>query len=271
MGISKLEAIFSKNHTKKSAVAFSALMGYQFERRVIMLERVSRSELSAQESVLKELESAARELEADYTALMTKTKRYADKNDVLENDLVVVRSQFEHESKENEMLLLKLNELKLNEMAQIEETAKLSRELKRMSDVEDKNKYLSEQLEDQRDQLDLMKRKVEEYIKISTSVQFYKNKISLQNEQIVSLQEKLRESASDIFHANTSPPSDVLYTTSPANTRSADLTYTSSSLRGLQQAVDRSNMLRSRRTSDVSQISNGDSTRRRRDLIASRR
>lgn len=271
MGFSKLEAIFSKNQTKKSAVAFSALMAYRFERTVIMLERVSRSELSAQESVLKELESAARELEADYTALMTKTKRYADKNDVLENDLVVVRSQLEHESKENEMLLLKLNELKINEMTQIEETGKLNRELKRMRDVEEENKHLSEGLEEQRDQLDLMKRKVEEYMKISTSVQFYKNKISLQNEQIVSLQEKLRESTSDIFHANTSPPSDVLYMTSPVNTRSADLTYASSSLRGLQQAVDRSNMLRSRRTSDVSQISNGESTRRRRDLIASRR
>ena len=202
------------------------------------------------------METAAHELQADYTSLASRSKKITERNEFLENEIVVSSSKLEHERKENEMLLLKLNDLK---NLDIERRIELDRISCEKRDLIEKTKLIDSfkaTIDNQADEIDMLKSKLNEYVKVSTSIQFYKNKVSLQSEQIASLQSKLRESAHE----------EILMS-SPIHSRSEDITYASSSLRGLQQAVDRSNLLRSTRrsTMEMSQIS-GDSSRRRREI-----
>ena len=259
--LTQLTVLFDKMRTKNLCAVFVQLQRVQHERTVYMMERVSRSELSQQESVMKDLEAAAQELEADYTALASKAKKISDCNEELSNELVVTRSRYEHESRENELLLLKLNEMKCTESERRDQVERLLGENRELTRTQVENEKLRSIIDEQRNDIEKLTLKLNDYMKLSTSVQFYKNKISLQSEQIVSLQEKLRE-PSEVTE-------DVLFS-SPINTKSQDLTYASSSLRGLQQAVDRSNSLRATRRSDASHISAGESTTRRRELLARR-
>jgi hypothetical protein len=188
-------------------------------------------------------------------------------NEEMQRDIEGKNARIENEAREVEVLLLKLKETKEIESAHKFEIENLQSEniqlIKKCSEFD----RLQESCRDQEIQIAALTSKLNEFAKLSASIQFYKNKISLQNEQIVSLQGKLRESIS-------SPVEEVLFS-SPINTRSQDLTYASSSLRGLQQAVDRSSTLRATRhrelgaTSDLSFIS-GDSSRRRRDYYIRR-
>ena len=256
-GFAKISLVISNQRIRLLAFSILQLERCNHQQSIFLLERVSRDDLSQHEAVMHDMEQAALELQADYTALASRFKKLNDRNEVIENELVVNASKLEHEVKENEMLLLKVNDLKNVES---ERRIELDRILMEKRDLMDKSKnmdLLKSTIENQTEEIDMLKSKLNEYVKLSTSIQFYKNKVSLQSEQIASLQSKLREPAH---------PEDVLFS-SPIHSRSEDITYASSSLRGLQQAVDRSNLLRSTRRSnlDMSQIS-GDSSRRRRDL-----
>ena len=207
------------------------------------------------DQAMRDLEAAARDLESDYTRLHERSKKVESENESLQNALVVKESQLQHEAGEVEVLLIKLREAKESEY----ESRSLCEKMRMENGVLAAKAHEADRLEkigrDQESQIETMRLKLDEFAKLSASIQFYKNKVSLQNEQIASLQGKLRESTEDVLYS------------SPIHARSQDLTYASSSLRGLQQAVDRSTALRSAaRRSDLSMISN-DSTRRRQTLI----
>ena len=255
-GFTKISLIVEARNVKLLALSLIKFNSCRHERTVALLERVSRSELNQHEAVMREMERAAHELEADYTTLASRSKKISDRNETLENQIVVSSSKLEHEVKENEVLLLKLNDLKNTDMQRRIEIDQLVAEKRDFIDKARYTESLKVTIESQKEEIELLKSKLNEYVKLSTSIQFYKNKVSLQSEQIASLQSKLRESS-------TTTQEDVLFS-SPIHSKSEDVTYASSSLRGLQQAVDRSNLLRSTRRSnmDLSQIS-GDSTRRR--------
>jgi chromosome segregation ATPase len=221
-----------------------------------------------QEVAMRDIESAARELEADYTVVLGRVKTLEARNEELEKDLVDKSSRLENEVREVEVLLLQLKESKERQERLNRECEYMQSEISQLSKKCSDFDRLQEVCRDQEIQIEALTTKLNEFAKLSASIQLYKNRISLQNEQIVSLQGKLRESISY-------PPEEVLYS-SPINTRSQDLTYASSSLRGLQQAVDRSTSLRATRnrdmgaTADISLIS-GESSRRRRDYYVPRR
>jgi hypothetical protein len=255
-GFSKIARVVEIRTIHLLVSAFQHLHRCKHERTIYLLERISRAELSQHETVMREMETAAHELQADYTSLASRSKKITERNEFLENEIVVSSSKLEHERKENEMLLLKLNDLK---NLDIERRIELDRISCEKRDLIEKTKLIDSfkaTIDNQADEIDMLKSKLNEYVKVSTSIQFYKNKVSLQSEQIASLQSKLRESAHE----------EILMS-SPIHSRSEDITYASSSLRGLQQAVDRSNLLRSTRrsTMEMSQIS-GDSSRRRREI-----
>ena len=258
-GLVRLTAMTDKWEMRNVMWAVVKLKSNQFERTVVMLERVARTEMIEQENAMRDMEAAAKELESDFTAVLARTRVLENLNEELSNEMVISASRFENEARENELLLLKLNEFKSADSDQKRHIDRLREENERLHARQTEFDSVQELVSDQRDQIAALQSKLNEFAKLSASLQFYKNKISLQGEQIVSLQDKLRHSAAS--------PEDVLFS-SPINARSEDLTYASSSLRGLQQAVDRSSSLRiHRRTSaaDRSVIS-GDSTRRRREF-----
>ena len=249
-GVAKLRSVTDRHNVRALASAMHCLNVKAFQRTVSILERISRSEQAQQEAAMRDMEAAARELEADYSSVHSRSRTLELRNEELENEVVVKSSQLERESREVEMLLIKLKEAKEVELEHKNQMDRLKEENILLGHKALDMNRLQEIIRDQ-------EIKLNEFGKISASIPFFKTKISLQNEQIMSLQGKLRESVA-------SPSEDVLYS-SPINTRSQDMTYASSSLRGLQQAVDRSSALRAarlQRTSDISLIS-GDSTNRR--------
>jgi len=157
------------------------------EEERLSLTQTHTAELEEHSRVAKELADAATEIEADYEKLEQNHRALIDRNKRLEEELREALVELKRGSRENEMLILRLNESQ-------------SAELKLRDQVNDSRRILDEHeqyrrlADQQRIEIEKLLSRVGEHGKLTNSIAFYKNKCMLQSEQISALQLKLRES-----------------------------------------------------------------------------
>jgi len=195
-----------------------SLLRHANDAVVASIERVHRYDMLEHERITRDLAEAASSVEYDYRKLKCRESDLLMKHDVLEKRIVQVEAQLERETRENEMLLLKVNENMNSEM-------KLRQARASMEDIEQYRHVI----EQQRQEIDILRNRVGEHGKLSNSVAFYKNKCLLQSEQISALQMKLRESTTSPILSTRGGTNGVLFP-SPVHSMSQDLTYASSSV-----------------------------------------
>jgi hypothetical protein len=253
----RLVDLMDKKIFKINNYSFFEILIFAMKNKIHVIQRNHEMGMMEHERVTRELADAAAVIESEYRELKNKETGLLTQQDLLEKRLAKLSRELERESRENELLLLKVNESMNADMKLREQINSLQ-----SRSVPDIDQY-QRMIDQQRAEIENLRSRLADQGKLSNSVAFYKNKCLLQSEQISALQIKLRESTtSPILSTRGGTGSNGVLFPSPVHSMSQDLTYASSSMQ----------RIRNRRTSMGDYTPTGEeSSRRNRSYASDRR